>query len=306
MNKKIIRVDGYNIEVSNLDKVLFPKSNISKGDLINYYHNIPLSFLLPLYKNRPLSMQLCPNGIGNGCFMQKEIPNYFPSWIEQKELPKRGGSIKHIIVNNRATLVYLANQACVTLHLGLSTIDKIYYPNYLLFDLDPSIENLDLLKQVAVRVRELGDSLKLRSFIQTTGSRGFHIYVPLKREFSFERVHIFAKEFASHLSQKYPNEITIEQAKDKREGKIFIDYARNAYGLHAVAPYSVRAKENAPIATPLHWEELAHKELTSQSYTIKNIFSRLESMEDPWKDILTTKCSLASRLFSHSNIGSRN
>lgn len=291
MTKKVIHVDGYDIEVSNLKKVLFPKSGITKGELITYYRKIA-SRALPLYRDRPLTMQRCPDGIQHQDFMQKEIPAYFPLWIEQKELPKKEGSIRHILVNNTATFVYLANQACVTFHLGLSTIDKINYPRYLLFDLDPSSEDLGLLKKVALRVKELSESLGLGSFIQTTGSRGFHIYIPLKRELSFEPVHSFAKEFASYLAEQYPDEITIEQSKEKRDVRIFIDYVRNSYGLHAVGPYSVRTKENAPIATLLHWSELKNKELTSQTYTIKNIFDRLDNMDDPWKDILKAQYSL--------------
>ncbi|MGN6670770.1 MAG: non-homologous end-joining DNA ligase [Candidatus Nucleicultricaceae bacterium] len=287
----VLKIDGYEIEVSNLNKVLFPKSGITKGDLINYYRDIT-SRALSLYKDRPLTMQRCPNGIQQQNFMQKEIPNYFPSWIDQKELSKKEGSVRHVLVNKKATFVYLANQACVTFHLGLSIIDKIDYPRYLLFDLDPSSEDLSLLKQVALYVQELNDSLGLTSFIQTTGSRGFHIYIPLKRELTFEQTHTFAKDVASHLAHKYPNEITIELSKEKRDARVFIDYVRNAYGLHAVGPYSIRTKENAPIATPLHWHELENKNLFSQSYTIKNIHKRLDKFDDPWKDILKTKNSL--------------
>lgn len=289
--KDIIEIDGYEIEVSNLDKVLFPKSGITKGDLIHYYQGIA-SLALPLYKNRPLTMQRCPDGIHHQNFMQKEIPDYFPSWIDQIELSKKNGCVRHVLVNKKATFVYLANQACITFHLGLSAVDKIDYPHYLLFDLDPSSEDLSLLKNVAMRVKDLCDSLGLTSFIQTTGSRGFHIYIPLKRELPFEQVHIFAKDFASYLAQQYPDEITIELSKEKRDSKVFIDYVRNAYGLHAVAPYSVRTKENAPIATPLHWDELKKKDLSSQSYTIKNIFKRLAKVDDPWKNILNTQNSL--------------
>lgn len=294
MSKNIIKIDKYEIEVSNLDKVLFPKSGITKGDLINYYRDIALH-ALPLYRNRPLTMQRCPDGIQRQNFMQKEIPDYFPSWIDHKVLSKKEGSVQHVLVNKAATFVYLANQTCITFHLGLSTIDKIDYPSYLLFDLDPSSKDLELLKQVAIHVKELADSLELKSFIQTTGSRGFHVYIPLKREFHFEQVHAFAKDFASTLVQQYPDKITIEQSKEKRGSRIYIDYVRNSYGLHAVAPYSVRAKENAPIATPIHWQEVEHKELTPQSYTIKNISNRLDKIDDPWKDILKTQCSVSFR-----------
>lgn len=292
-SEKIIKIEKHKIELSNLDKVLFPKSRITKGDLINYYEKMS-SIILPLYENRPLTMLRCPDGIHKQQFIQKEAPDYFPEWIDRYKLTKKGGQTEHALVNNKATLVYLANQACITFHVCLSKVDKIKYPSYLIFDLDPSTEDINLLKKVVGRVKELIDFLGLKGFLQTTGSRGFHIYVPLKRELTFTKIHHFAKEFAISLARKYPKEITIEQSKAKREKRVFIDYARNSYGLNAVAPYSVRAIENAPIATPLEWEELKEKDLNAQSYNLKNIFKRLSQREDPWKEISHHQFSLES------------
>lgn len=216
---KLIKMGGYDNEISHLDKVL-PKSGITKGDLINYCKDIA-SIALPYYENRPLTMERCPNGIQKECFIQKEIPDYFPEWIERTKLAKKEGYIKQVLINNKATMIYLANQACITFHLALSKIDKIHYPSYLIFDLDPSIEDISLLKCVAKRVNELLDYLSLRGFIQTTGSHGFHVYVPLNRELTFEGVHAFAKKCAFYLAQAYPQEITIEQSKEKRGKRIF-------------------------------------------------------------------------------------
>jgi len=279
-----MKVGPYDIELSNSDKILFPKSHITKGDLVSYYQDIA-SLALPYYENRPLTMQRCPDGIDHQNFMQKEAPDYFPAWIDRYNMPKKGGHVRCALVNNEATLVYLANQACITFHLGLSKVDKIEYPNYLIFDLDPSTEDLSLLKNVVRIVKDLLDQLGLKSFIQTTGSRGFHIYIPLKREFTFETVHGFAKDMASYLAGHHPQEITIEQSKEKREKRVLLDYARNSFGIPAVAPYSVRTKEKAPIATPLHWEELEDPKLTSQSFHLKNIKERLAHTKDPWKEM---------------------
>jgi bifunctional non-homologous end joining protein LigD len=292
-SEKVIQIEGHKIELSNLDKVLFPKSGITKEELVSYYQRIG-SMVLPLYENRPLTMQRCPDGIDKQDFIQKEAPDYFPQWIDRYELTKEKGTIKQVLVNTEATLVYLANQACITFHLALSKVDKIRYPTYLIFDLDPSTEDIALLKTVVEYIKELIDYLDLKGFIKTTGSRGFHIYIPLKRDHTFKKVHDFAKFFATYLAQKYPQEITIEQSKAKREKRVLIDYARNSYGLSAVAPYSIRAKEEAPIATPLHWEELKDKNLHSQSYNIKNIFKRLASIKDPWKEMANYHFSLDS------------
>ncbi|OJW53299.1 MAG: hypothetical protein BGO67_00925 [Alphaproteobacteria bacterium 41-28] len=292
-SEKVIQIKGHKIELSHLDKVLFPKSEITKEELVNYYNNIN-SIVLPLYKNRPLTMERCPDGIDKQNFIQKDAPSYFPPWIDRYELKKEKGTIKQVLVNNAATLVYLANQACITFHLALSKVDKIHYPSYLIFDLDPSIEDIMLLKKVVKYVKELIDLLELKGFIKTTGSRGFHIYISLKREHTFEKVHDFAKVFATYLAKKYPQEITIEQSKARREKRVLIDYARNSYGLSAVAPYSIRAIEGAPIATPLDWEELKDKDLNSQSYNIKNIYDRLKTKKDPWKEMETYHFSLDS------------
>ncbi len=293
MNSKRIKIGQHELEVSHLDKVFFPKSGITKGDLLSYYSDVA-SFAVPLYENRPLTMQRCPEGITKECFIQKEIPNYFPQWIDRFDIPKKEGHLTQALINKKETLVYLADQACITFHLGLSKVDKIHSPRYLIFDIDPSKEDEPLLKNVVKHIKDLIDLLDLKGFIQTTGSRGFHIYIPLKREFSFKRVHDFSKKFAAFLAHKYPDEITIEQSKAKRGKRVLIDYVRNSYGMSAVAPYSVRTLENAPIATPLHWDEVADKNLVSQTYTIKNIFKRLSHGKDPWKGMESHHFSLDS------------
>jgi len=293
MTSKVIEIEGHEIELSNLDKVFFPKSGITKGELINYYDDIS-SLVLPLYKDRLLTMLRCPDGIQEQQFIQKKIPAYFPKWIDRHTLSAEEKSLTQALVNSKASLIYIANQGCVSFHLNLSTIDKLKYPNYLIFDLDPSSEDLKLLKSVVNRVKDFLDNLGLKSFIQTTGSHGFHIYVPLKRDLDFDKIHLFAKECASYLAKEYPDEITIEQRKEKRGKRVLIDYARNSYGLSAIAPYSLRPIENAPLATPLHWDEVGDKHLNPQTYTLKNIFKRLSKIDDPWKDMSKHQVSLKS------------
>lgn len=290
-NTKIRTIDGHPIELSRLDKILFPKTGLTKEDIISYYDDMS-SLILKLYKDRPLTMIRCPEGIEGQQFIQKNMPSYFPDWIETFAFPTDEGITRHILVNNKSTLVYLANQACISFHLSLSKIDKVDYPAYLIFDLDPSTPDIKLLKTVALWTKELLDTLKLPSFLQTTGSRGFHIYIPLKREVTFETVRAFAKECAHHLAQEHPEEITLEYRKEKRGNKILIDFARNTYGFNNIGPYSLRPIENAPLATPLHWDELKDKNLHPQSFNLKNISKRLNKIEDPWKDIFKKKASL--------------
>ena len=178
---KIIEVGGHKIECTNLDKIFFPHSRIRKEDVIMYYQEIS-SIALPFYEDYPLTMLRCPDGINGEIFIQKETPSYFPKWIDRHKILLKEKSLTQTIVNHEATFVYLANQACLTFHLSLSKIDKIKYPNYLIFDLDPSSDDLPLLKNVINRVKALLDHLNVKAFIKTTGSRGFHIYVSLHTE----------------------------------------------------------------------------------------------------------------------------
>jgi bifunctional non-homologous end joining protein LigD len=283
-DSKSIIIENHTIELTHLNKILFPQTKITKEDIINYYKDIA-PYALPLYKDRPLTMLRCPNGIDQQTFMQKEAPSYLPEWIERHKVAKKGGYVTHILMNDQATFVYLANQACISFHLALSTIEKINYPRYLLFDIDPSTPDLVMLKRVLKRVKELLDDIALRGYLQTTGSRGFHVYVPLNREHEFDFVHEFGKKFATVLANEYPYEITIDQSKATRGERVFIDYARNSYGFNVIAPYSVRTKENAPVATPIYWDEIAEKKLASQAYHIKNIFQRLKEGLNPWEEL---------------------
>lgn len=279
-----VRIEGHVIELKNLGKALFPASGLTKADLIDYYRRVAAT-ALPHYRDRPLSMQRFPDGIGEDGFFQKDRPDYYPTWIDSVSLKKQDGRIEHVVVNNAATLVYLANQACITLHLALARADKPNHPDRLVLDLDPSDDDFGKVQRTAKRLKALLDELELTSFVQTTGSRGLHIVVPLDRETNFDRVRRHAKGLAEILAERYPEEVTTELRKNKRGKAVFIDYLRNAYGQTAVAPYSVRAIEKAPVATPLNWSEVGDKRLHPQKYTIENVFRRLGQIDDPWAAI---------------------
>ena len=284
-------------EVSNLDKVFFPEEGYTKGDLIEYYEKIS-DAIIPYMKDRPVTMIRFPNGIEDKRFYQKDAPDYFPEWIETKAIKKQeGGKTNYVICNDKATLVYLANQACITPHIWLSRKDKIDYPDRMIFDLDPSKDDFSEVKTAAKKIRKLlEDELGLPVFIMTTGSRGLHVVVPIKRTKTFDEVRQFAQKAARYLEHQYPDEMTTAARKNKREEKLFLDVARNAFGQTGVTPYAVRPIEGAPVATPLDWEELGRSSLSPQSYNIKNIFRRLASKEDPWRDIEDSAVSLTSAI----------
>lgn len=284
MSDETTTVGGHDIAISNRDKVLFPESGLTKGDLIDYYARIAPT-MLPHVRNRPLSMRRFPDGIGKGGFFQKDTPDYFPDWVETAALKKEGGTVRHVLANDAATLVYLANQGCIEPHVGLSRVDRVDFPDRLIFDLDPSDGDFDKVRDAARAVRACTDELELVGFVMTTGSRGLHVVFPLDRSADFDTVRDFAHRLAANVAALHPDVLTVEQRKDKRGDRVFLDYLRNGYAQTAIPPYGVRAKEGAPVATPLDWSEVGDGKLTPHKYTIKSLFRRLAQRDDPWKDI---------------------
>jgi bifunctional non-homologous end joining protein LigD len=285
-------IAGHRIELSNLDKVFFPTSGLTKGDLVEYYRRIaPVA--LPHFRNRPLSMQRFPDGISGKSFFHKDAPEYFPDWIERVELEKQDGTISHVVANDGATLVYLANQACITPHLTLARSDRPHRPDRMIFDLDPSDDDFPKVVEAARLMRSRLDALALTAYVATTGSRGLHVVVPLDRSVGFETVSSFAHAVAARAAEEHSDLLTIEPRKKNRRDRVYIDYLRNAYGQTAVAPYAVRALEGAPVATPLRWNELGNSALTARKYTIENLFRRLAQTSDPWAEIARHGQSLA-------------
>jgi bifunctional non-homologous end joining protein LigD len=281
----------YKIALTNPEKLLFG-SRYTKGDLIHYYASIAPVMLKYIY-NRPLMLHRFPDGIDGESFYQKDASDYFPSWIKQVRIPKQEGFNNSVVCQNRATLIYLANQACITLHRWLSRIDKLYYPDLLIFDLDPAPGiAFNKLCTVAYTCKTILEAHELTPFVMTTGSKGLHVVVPLKRLYSFEQVKQHAHYYAQLVEKQHPGLVTQELRKEKRKNKIFIDTLRNSYGATAVAPYSVRAYIRAPVATPLYWHELQEPDLTAQKYTIDTVFKRLDKTGDPWHKIKTFASSL--------------
>lgn len=291
MNESIIlRVSGKSIAISNPDKILFPKSKITKLKLVEYYRAIA-PFMLPHIKDRPISMHRFPDGISSEGFFQKEASEYFPSWIKIEPLKKEGGTVHHVICNNAATLTYLATQACITPHIWLSTYQKPTKPNRIVFDLDPPDDNFALVKECARQLRALLENNKLTSYIMTTGSKGLHVVVPIQQIYDVDFIRAYAAEIAEKLVQQYPQKFTTEMRKEARKNKLLIDVIRNSYAHTTVAPYALRALPGAPVATPLSWDELGRCK-SAQAFTMKNIFRRLGARECPWKGMEQQKQSL--------------
>jgi bifunctional non-homologous end joining protein LigD len=209
--------------------------------------------------------------------------------VPRASLPKKGGTIDHVVCDDAATLAYLAGQACITPHRWLSRADQPDDPDLVIFDLDPSgpdpAADFDAVRSAARSLRSALESAGLVPFVQTTGSRGLHVVAPLDRSADFDTVRAFAREVADAVAADDSEHLTTEQRKQKRRGRIYVDIMRNAYAQTAVAPYALRARPGAPVATPLDWDELSSTGMSPQRYTAANLFRRLARRADPWADI---------------------
>ena len=280
-----LHLGPYTVETSNDDKVLFPESGITKADVVGYYRDIA-ELMLPHLEDRCLTIQRFPDGLGKEGFFQQNRSDYFPDFVERRKLPKAGGTdtVDHIIVNNAAGLVYLADQAAITYHGWLATVGDPQHPDRVVFDLDPAGKDLGPVVDCARLLREALESCGLVPFVMTTGSRGVHVVVPLGGKDSFATAREFAGTVATAVASREPSKFTTEQRKKGRKGRLYIDIGRNAYGQTAVLPYSLRAIEGAPAATPLDWDELGRKDFSPRAYDINNLRRRLAQKDDPFID----------------------
>lgn len=278
-------IDGHQITISNPDKLLFPADGITKGDLVEYYRRIA-ERMIPHVRDRPLHMNRFPDGVGGIAIQQKRIPDSFPQWIKRATVDlHRGGTITHALIDNAATLVYLANYNMITAHVWLSRIEAPEQPDLLIFDLDPADDDFGLVRRTAQNLKVLLEELRLVAFVKATGSRGLHVVVPIAVAPSFEEVHVFSDLVAQRLAASDPDHLTTEFIKQKREGRLFIDVNRNAYGQTVVAPYSVRARRAAPIAVPITWADVESDALRPDGVTMRNVWDWLEGRDDPWEEM---------------------
>ena len=277
-----VKVGRHTIEITKPDKVLFPDSGFTKADLVEYYRAIA-PVMLPHVKQRLMTLERFPDGIEGEKFYSKNIPRYFPDWVDRETVDKKGGTVTHVVCNNEATLVYLAQQAAITPHVSLQRVDKLGYPDQLMLDLDPSVDDFDEVRRIAKDVRSIFEELGLYPVVKTSGSRGLHVVVPLDRSADTESVRAFARDVATLAAARDPEHVTIEGSKADRKDRLYMDWLRNSFGQHAVAPYGVRARPGAPVAMPLDWSEVDSKKLHPQAWSIKTAVARAERDPDPWQ-----------------------
>jgi bifunctional non-homologous end joining protein LigD len=273
------------VKLSNPDKLLFPDDGISKADLAGYYEAVS-EWMLPHIERRPLSLQRYPDGIGGEGFFQKNVPDHYPDYVRRVKVDKAGGSVLHAVVSNADTLPYLVGQNTITPHIWLSRADRIRQPDRLVIDLDPPPgTDFGTVRRAARRAGDLLREIGLEPFAQVTGSKGVHVWTPLRRRATFEDVKDFTNRLAELLAARHPDELTTEFRKAERGGRILVDVARNRYAQTAVPPYAVRPRPGAPVATPIEWDELSDSKLRPDRWTVKNVLRRLNAKGDPWADI---------------------
>lgn len=275
-------VDGRRIEVSNLDKPLWPDDDLTKGDLLDYYERVA-DLLLPHVAGRPLTLFRAPDGIDDESWYQKDAAGAVPDWVRTARLEGwEEDDVRHAVADEPATLVLLAQLAAIELHAGPCPVDDLDHPAELVLDLDPPGRRDDDVRWAARRVRALlEDELGLATFVKASGSKGFHVHVPLDGTADVDTTRRTARTVAELLARRHPERLTVEQRKRKRTGRVFVDWLRNHPTQTAVAPYSVRARPGAPVAVPLEWDELS-RGVDPDAHTIRSVFRRLGQRDDPW------------------------
>ncbi|GGY86283.1 ATP-dependent DNA ligase [Streptomyces olivaceoviridis] len=283
---RTMRAGRRTVEIKRPGKVLFPggggAKEYTKGDLADYYRSVA-PYLLPHLRGRPLMLERYPDGLDGQRFMQKNTPEHYPEWITRAEVAKEGGTVTHVVCDDTATLLYLADQACLTLHRWLSRTGRaggLDHPDRLVFDLDPPGDDFGAVREAAAWLRELLDELGLPAAPMTTGSRGLHLVVPLDGRQDFDAVREFAHDVAELAAARHPDRLTTAARKQDRGDRLYLDVQRNAYAQTAVAPFTVRARPGAPVAVPLTWEQLDDPGLDARRWTIADAVDQART--DPW------------------------
>jgi bifunctional non-homologous end joining protein LigD len=293
-----VRVSGA-VPISHPEKVLFPDDGISKGEVCAYYEAVaPL--MLPHVARRPVTMERFPAGIGKKGFIHKDVSKGFPSWLERVPIERRDekdpGTVHYALANEARALVWMANQNSITPHVWCSRLPRLEQPDLCVFDLDPPGDDPEPLRAAALAVRALLDELGLPSFVKTSGSKGFHIVVPLDDEASYERSWRFAHGAGAVLVKRHPDLLTQEFIKVDRDGRIFVDTGRNGMGATFAAVYAVRPKPGAPVSAPCTWAEVESGAVGPRTFTLRTMAARIAGVGDLWADVERRRRSLTDPL----------
>jgi bifunctional non-homologous end joining protein LigD len=321
------------VTITHPEKVLFPEDGITKGELASYYESIA-ALILPHISKRPVTMERYPGGIGRKGFWQKDVKRGFPEWLERVEVPKKDGTVRHALINDTRSLMWMANQNTITPHVWVARTPKLYWPDVCVFDLDPSekagaggarperlgvppsqasaslavaesggrgpqaVSNDDEpeLRAAALMLRDLLTELGLSSWVKTTGSKGFHILLSLDTSCRTDHVAHFAHRVGTLLVERHPRTFTQEFSKADRGGRILVDTGRNGYSATFAAAYGVRAKPGAPVSAPCTWAEIENGTVAPRTFTLRTMAERLSKVGDLWSDMSRHRISLEATI----------
>jgi bifunctional non-homologous end joining protein LigD len=294
----IVEVAGRQLTLTNLDKVLYPATGFTKGQVVDYAIRIA-PVLLPHLKGRPLTMKRYPNGIDQEYFFEKNAPKHRPDWVQTTPVWSEGNNrtMHYLMANDLPTLVWIANLASIELHPSLSLGVDIETPTMIVFDLDPGPPaNIIQCCQVGLWVRDIFDHFGLQSFPKTSGSKGMQIYVPLNTKTSYEETKPFANAIARLLEHEHPDLVLSDMKKALRTNKIFVDWSQNDQHKTTISVYSLRAREKPTVSTPIKWEEveqaLKKKDVSRLVFESKDVLARVEKMGDLFALVQTLKQKL--------------
>jgi bifunctional non-homologous end joining protein LigD len=290
--------------ITHPEKVLFPDAGITKGEMAAYYEAVA-PIMVPHIRGRPITMERYPNGIDKKGFMHKDVSKGFPEWLERVEVPKKDGTVHHAIVTDTRSLLWLANQNTITPHVWSTRAPDLYHPDICVFDLDPSVDDSDMLRSAALGLRDFLQELGLPSWIKTSGSKGFHIAVPLDGKSNMGEVSGFAHHVGAMLVKLAPDHLTQEFSKADRGRRILIDTGRNGYSATWAAPYAVRARPGAPVSAPCTWDEVERGEIGPRSVTLRLMSDRVAKVGDLWADMRKKKRSLTRAIEKLRRISAR-
>ena len=281
--------------ITHPEKVLFPDDGITKGELAAYYESIA-PMMLPHLVGRPITMERYHRGIAEKGFFQKSVTKGFPEWLERVEVPKKGGTVHHPVVRDARGLLWLANQNCITPHVWASRVPRLHHPDVCIFDLDPSVDDPGQLRDAALALRDLLSELGLRTWVKTSGSKGFHIAVPLDGRAEAGKVSGFAHAVGQVMVGRYPDLLTLEFSKADRGDRIYVDTGRNHPPATFAAVYAVRARPGAPVSAPCTWEELESGAVGPRTLTLRSMAARVSESGDIWADLQRSPSSLTAAI----------
>ncbi len=300
-NKAELIVEDRKIQVSNLDKVLYPKVGFTKGQVIDYYIRIA-PVLLPHLKDRPLTMKRYPDGVEGEFFYEKNCPEHRPKWVQTAKVWSEGNQriMDYCLANDLPTLVWAANLADLELHTSLSRKNKIERPTMMVFDLDPGAPaNIVQCCQVGLWLRDLLGQMKLKSFAKTSGSKGLQIYVPLNTAVTYDKTKNLSLALAQYLEREHADLVTSNMSKAVRKGKVFVDWSQNDEHKTTICAYSLRAREEPTVSTPVAWNEVENcikkKKADLLRFRSDQVLARVEKRGDFFEPVEEMKQKLPKK-----------